>query len=171
MNLKKKKNFLALCLTFALICSLLSIQTSAASYTLDWNLVDSGKHLDYDGNSKYMSYADTAAFTWNSHKSGVIRKDSIWVIQDLYISDVYRVDGSTGVTYSNGKIELNTYYLDKCTYSQILNTVTHEIGHALGLAHSPSKLSVMYYAQTSTTTLSKDDKDSYNTAYTFYNLF
>ena len=30
-----------------------------------------GKHLDYDGNSTYMSYINTGAATWNAYKSGV----------------------------------------------------------------------------------------------------
>lgn len=54
----------------------------------------------------------------------------------------------TGCTYSNCKfsfpIELNRFYLDKYSDKELLNTACHEIGHALGLAHSDSKLSVMY---------------------------
>lgn len=168
MRLKNSKNVLSLGLVTVLAFSFLSVPASAASYILGWDLVDSGKHLDYDGNSKYMSYVSTGASIWNSYKSGVIRKDSLTVIQDVYISDISSVNGATGTTSANGKIQLNAYYLDKCTYSQIVNTVTHELGHALGLDHGPSSTDIMYTSQTSVNSLSKNDKDSYDAAYNLY---
>ncbi|EDN8187256.1 hypothetical protein GSY37_04490 [Listeria monocytogenes] len=52
---------------FFLICVCLSvivipgIKVHAAAKINSWDLVDSGKHLDYDGNSKYMSYIKSGA--------------------------------------------------------------------------------------------------------------
>lgn len=157
----------------AILCSvILSItmvdSVLADAYIQTWDLVDSGKHLDYDGNSKYMSYANTGASIWNGYKSGVIRRDSVLVIQDVYISDINKANGNTGVTYSNGKIELNKYYLENCTDDQITNTVTHELGHALGLDHGPLSSDIMYSSQTNVKTLSQNDKDSYDAAYNNY---
>lgn len=67
---------------------LFPITAFAQAYVQTWDLVDSGKHLDYDGNSTYMSYINTGAATWNAYKSGVIRKDSAFVVEDVYVSDV-----------------------------------------------------------------------------------
>lgn len=139
----------------------------AKAYINSWNLVDIGKHLDYDGNSSYMSYVKKGASKWNSYKSGVIRADSWKVLEDVYVSDINKANGATGVTYSTGKIELNKYYLKNSSSNEIQNTVTHELGHALGLAHSTSG-NIMYYSQTSRVSLGSNDKDSYDAAYKKY---
>lgn len=141
--------------------------SSAKSYISDWDLVDIGKHLDVDGDSAYMNYVWSAKKTWNSYKSGVIRKDSIRVIEDVYVTDISKSNGSTGITYSSGKIELNKYYLKDCVGIEIQNTVTHELGHALGLEHSTVN-NIMYRAQTRQTSLGSNDKDSYDAAYKKY---
>lgn len=144
-----------------------NVPAFATSYIMSWDLVDSGKHLDYDGNSIYMSYVTTGASKWNGYKSGVIRPDDAWVIEDVYVSDIDTANGNTGITYSNGKIELNKYYLQNSTTDQKTNTATHELGHALGLDHSTSS-DIMGPSQTSITTLSQNDKDSYDAAYLNY---
>ena len=40
-----------------------------------------------------MSYINTGAATWNAYKSGVIRKDSAFVVEDVYVSDVNASNG------------------------------------------------------------------------------
>lgn len=115
------------------IAMLFPITAFAQAYVQTWDLVDSGKHLDYDGNSTYMSYINTGAATWNAYKSGVIRKDSAFVVEDVYVSDVNASNGWAGMTYSSGKIELNTYYMSGYSNSKKQNVATHELGHALGL--------------------------------------
>ncbi|WP_145131664.1 matrixin family metalloprotease [Paenibacillus sp. Y412MC10] len=144
-----------------------NLTASATAYVQSWDLVDSGKHLDYDGNSMYMSYVTKGASIWNGYKSGIIRPDSASVIEDVFVSDVNVVNGNTGVTYSSGYIELNYYNLQNCTANQITNTATHELGHALGLDHSTSS-DIMGPSQTSLITLSRNDKDSYDAAYLYY---
>ena len=88
----------AICSMIAVVMMVLLFSTSAfaKAYVQNWNLVDSGKHLDYDGNSTYMSYIKTGASTWNAYKSGVIRPDSALVIQDVYVSDVNSANGWAG---------------------------------------------------------------------------
>ena len=58
-------------------------------------------------------------------------------------------------------------YLKNCVGIEIQNTATHELGHALGLAHS-RKNNIMYTAQTRQILLGSDDKDSYDEAYKKY---
>ncbi|MFC3788896.1 hypothetical protein ACFOQM_08885 [Paenibacillus sp. GCM10012307] len=82
-----------------------NVTAFATLYIQIWHLVDSGKHLDYDGNSIYMSHIDTGASIWNGYKNGVIRPDSIFVIEDVFVSDIDVANGNTGLTYPNGKID------------------------------------------------------------------
>lgn len=85
MHFKKsvlKNHLLYSIITLMAIAMLFPITAFAQAYVQTWDLVDSGKHLDYDGNSTYMSYINTGAATWNAYKSGVIRKDSAFVVED-----------------------------------------------------------------------------------------
>ena len=161
-----------ICAIIAVVMMVLfcSISAFAKAYVQTWDLVDSGKHLDYDGNSTYMSYIKTGASTWNAYKSGVIRPDSALVIQDVYVSDVNSANGWAGMTYSNGKIELNKYYMSNYSTSQITNVAAHELGHALGLDHSTSTdlMDASITSHSSTQALSQNDKDSYDEAYKNY---
>ncbi|EDO0799630.1 cell surface protein, partial [Listeria monocytogenes] len=104
---------------FFLICVCLSvivipgINVHAAAKINSWDLVDSGKHLDYDGNSKYMSYIKSGAATWNSYKKGVIRPDSPKVLEDVFCNDTSANNYVNATTYSNGKITFNKKNMDK----------------------------------------------------------
>ncbi len=107
-----------ICLFF-LICVCLSViiipgtKVHAAAKIMSWDLVDSGKHLDYDGNSKYMSYIKSGAATWNSYKRGVIRPDSAKVLQDVNCSDTTANNYVNATTYASGKIIFNKKNMDK----------------------------------------------------------
>ena len=48
-------------------------ESQAAVKVMRWHLVDSGKHLDWDGKTTYKSQLEGAIKVWNSYKKGVIR--------------------------------------------------------------------------------------------------
>jgi len=150
-----------------LLCAVSPVTSYATAYVSGWNLVDSGKHLDYDGNSKYMSNIDSGASKWNAYRSGVIRKDSLLVVQDVYVSDVSVVNNVNATTSNNGTIKMNIYNLDKQTSTQVTRVATHELGHALGCDHSTSA-DIMYANTIATSSLTQNDKDSYDAAYATY---
>ncbi len=131
------------------------------------DLVDSGKHLDWGGNTSLQSEVATAAAIWNGYKSGVIRKDTIFTLQDVEISDNNNILFA-GVTNSNGTILLNKNYLDAAGYFTTINVITHELGHALGLGHVTDNNSIMYHTNSYNNTLSQHDKNSYDYAYSNY---
>ena len=162
------KYIVVLCLAIILSSG---IKVEAAVYVSGWDLVDIGKHLDYDGTSTYMNYVAAGASTWNGYKSGVIRRDSALTVKDVDIVDVNANNGWSGMTYqSPQKIELNKYYLSGASNAKRTNVATHELGHALGLAHSTTN-SIMdsgIAGHTTIQSMSQNDRDSYDYAYSNY---
>lgn len=158
--------FVKISITVAMALSLVTnySKVCAATYVQNWNLVDSGKHLDYDGNSIYMGNIIVGVGKWEMHRSGVIRKDSLTVIQDVYVSDTTRNDGVIGVTSPRGTIEFNKNLMEQVDSVYRSRVATHELGHALGLDHSTSS-DIMYAYTIKTSTLSENDKNSYDHAY------
>lgn len=80
------------------------------------------------------------------------------------------MDDWYGPTYASGKIEFNKYYMRNASTAKRLNVATHEIGHALGLAHSTSSdvMDPSISSHTSVQELSRNDKDSYDAIYQKY---
>ena len=78
--------------------------------------VDSGGHLDWDYDTTYYSQTVWGMNLWNGYKSGVIREDSPWVVQDLFVTDV---NSATAGYYGyrdrvNAKIYFNIYSMKMC---------------------------------------------------------
>ncbi|MFC0475565.1 matrixin family metalloprotease [Robertmurraya beringensis] len=134
---------------------------------LTWDLVDSGKHLDWGGSSKYSTNLSSGATVWNNYKSGVIRPDTASTLQDVTISDYYEVSSTAGVTSSGGTLKFNDYKMSGYDSTKKKNVAMHELGHALGLAHNLSG-DVMYAYVSTVVTLSFNDKASYDEAYRKY---
>lgn len=167
----KKRRF-GIAMIALLVFFMMSISTYAATApivsTQSWHLVDSGKHLDWGGSTKYQTQFNKAVKVWNGYKSGVIRKDTIATIQDVKISDYYNKNSDTvGSTVPDKRLRFNKANMDKCSTTRQLNVCIHELGHALGLGHNKST-DVMYFKVTTNTTLSRNDKASYNKCYKNY---
>ncbi|MBC2100645.1 matrixin family metalloprotease [Listeria booriae] len=154
-------------IAFSSFIVLPTIQAEAAAKVSSWDLVDSGKHLDYDGNSKYMSQVKFGAGLWNAYKKGVIRPDSVSVIQDIYCSDVSVNNNTNATTYGTGKLVFNKKNMDRLSANGKKMVASHELGHALRLAHNTSS-DIMCEYNTTRITLSANDKASYNAAYKKY---
>ncbi|WEV39649.1 matrixin family metalloprotease [Lactobacillus sp. ESL0681] len=100
-------------------------------------------------NEAIKAWNDTNAFTFKKSK----QKKSQITIEPMFDSETDAA-GQTQVTYNpknkliaKAKIQLNTFYLYNLiygyTHQRIVNTVEHELGHAIGLDHNQGK-SVMY---------------------------
>ncbi len=170
----KNKNFninMFMLLLLVILCMPLSV---CAWYTytielLEWDNVDSGKHMDWSGSSIYINEFTTGVNTWNAYKSGVIRKDTLTTVNDLTISDVsYIAQDVAARTYSNGVMKYATNYMNNLGTSEKKNVSIHELGHSLGLAHRNESDSVMQEKVTSITTLSVGDQRNYDSAYNNY---
>ncbi len=101
----------------------------------------------------------------------MIRKDTNFTIKDFSISDYPQnstlAANTAAAAYELGKHEYYTDNMNTLTTTQKRNVSIHELGHVLGLEHSPSG-NVMYYAVSNKTTLSTTDKASYDAAYDNY---
>jgi hypothetical protein len=173
-----KRQFLAFLAAVVMLFSF-TVATQAATVQIipfyPYDLVDSGKHCDWDARgSIYQDIVIAGASVWNAYKPGVFRPDSIFVIQDVLIEDINRPGNDTAgeTLLGKAKIEYNKAYLSSSSYSaaQRKKTVMHELGHALGLHENNGGLStnVMRQGQLSNITLSADDKASYDAAYARY---
>lgn len=141
--------------------------------------IDSGKHLDWDGTTKYLNEWNDAVATWNNYKPGVIRKDIFGTIEDIKIEDVPSIaEGYPAATFypalpSTGKrtatIQFSDYHMQNYSYESRKVTCMHEIGHTLGLAHNSNFYeSIMYptYAMNSSGgNLHNEDKLNYDYMY------
>ncbi len=150
---------MALCMIF---------NTVSAYNLLSWDLVDSGKHLDWDGSTEYMTEWNASVEVWEDYKPGVIREDTFWIIEDVTISDFYEESSTMGVTSSAGTIKFNDYHFASMSAGERQKTMTHEIGHALGLGHSDNATSIMRQGKFSQTYINDDDKAGYDAAYARY---
>ena len=138
---------------------------------LDQWAVDSGKHMDWSGSTKYSSQWNTGVGVWNGYKSGVIRADAWNTVNDVTIQDVKYIKPNTPaqtvmtrVGKSDATISFATDFMD------ILTPIQKKIGHALGLAENNDLGTnlIMYQdvnLNTSNNVLNSNDKANYDYMY------
>lgn len=151
--------------------------------TLTWNLVDIGGHCDWDGTTKYMSQFNKAINAWNSYMGTERFRPDAWNrIEDVRISDAEINNDSKsvcGITDPNGSIVFYTKPMEALNSDlERQFVIMHELGHALGLGHSPPNKTDPELGNTMNPfvkaygyTLSLDDKASYQAASKKYGLF
>lgn len=170
--MRNNELFKKIFVTFLVVILVVSIQgsfpVSAAATVGSWDLVDSGKHLDWDGNTNFMVQFEAAIKTWNGYKSGIIRKDNWKIVEDVSISDYFSADSMVAKVFSSGKIKFNQNYMDCYDNNKKTNVCIGAIGIALGLGLTPNNGDAMYKHPNSITSLSRNDKESYDAAYKKY---
>lgn len=115
----------------------------------------------------FTSELNDAVFTWNSeNKINLISTSTLsaeLIIQDDYAEDQVYKGGFSKDVLSGDKdqLVLNTYYLNSDSSVERQHTITHELGHALGLQHSFTG-NVLFHNQTIQTYLGPQDLTDYH---------
>lgn len=138
---------------------------------LNWDLVDSGKHLDWSSSSQYATAINAGISVWENYKKGVIRKDGLFRIRDVLFSDAVIIAGypdAAAATYPDGRIVFATFYMDQYTPQTQEHIAAHEIGHALGFDDRYEKTHqyhIMYYKVNFIVTLCNLERKTYDYLY------
>lgn len=103
-----------------------------------WDLVDEGKMLHYEDHTSYDSSLNHGVGAWNALGSVGIEKSPGGAETDVAIGDGSLGGGVAAMTYSDGRIIVNT---GPHNYPDAM--MTHELGHALGFGHAPGHASVL----------------------------
>ncbi|RHW53214.1 matrixin family metalloprotease [Lactobacillus bombicola] len=128
-----------------------------------WQKPRAKVYIDLNDNPDMISATNDAISAWNRTKVFTFSKTKNKKKADITISQVYHPYTNyagfttfqyylkTGFLYE-AAVNLNIYYLQNFSnyyynYERIVNTVEHELGHAIGLKHNNIKKSVMYPAQ------------------------
>lgn len=114
---------------------------SAAAETLDWNLVGGDKTLTYADYTAYDSALSHGVGAWNS--VGIISVEPAGGGgADVEVGDTTTQESILGRTSTDGTLVFNVPQMDGATQNAQNATASHELGHAVGLAHT-SNPSVM----------------------------
>ena len=117
-----------------------SLRTQASeAHFQGYDSVDDGE-IRYDEGTKYDVPLNHAIAVWNERKQVRIVPDNLVNIEDLYFSDIRRTDIPNCGLYDNNSSSDDIYFnipvLDAADENFRKMCATHELGHALGLAHS-----------------------------------
>lgn len=131
----------------------------AVNYVLGYSAVDE-REIRWGGATVYANQWNSAIATWNARGRVNIAPDNAWTYEDLRVSDINRADqhwtGAYDRRAGTDTLRFNIFYLVGKTNNQRQNTATHELGHALGLAHSV-RGNIMFDTQTSQLVLGPQD--------------
>lgn len=123
---------------------------TASGYILSWDLVVNKQLLVNSTNSKWSRYFTTGISKWNA-----VRPNTAYQVNNtgnniVMVSDYYEVTGIMASTFppppyvSSFNITVNDYQFNQVSENSRIEAITHELGHALGLDHYPSKGDLMY---------------------------
>lgn len=158
-----KKKLFALGLFVFTFFALAGTTYAVQHYTLGYSAVDE-REIRWGGGTLYANQLNRSIATWNALGRVNIAPDNILTYEDLRISDVNLPNVRWTARYvpkaGTDGLEINRGLLVNNTNDERQNTITHEFGHALGLAHSTDG-NIMQVFQASFTNLRAQDISDY----------
>lgn len=143
--------------------------TSRQTALWGYDFVDSGGHCDWSSSSQYTDMVTEATSAWNNRLNKTIfRKDSLATLEDVKIVDSNQSLSSTqAVANTNATTKQVTFFTAAMEVLPAdvvrMTTVTHELGHCLGLFESGQLGNIMKQGGWAyRTSISLDDVASYN---------
>ena len=137
----------------------------AHAHFLGYSSVD-GREIRYTDSTVFDSPRNYAIGQWNAEGRVDIEPDAWNTVNDINWRDARRSDVTWAglYTYRGGTaqedyITFNRHYVDGYSTARRNNVALHELGHALGLAHSFSGQVMYSYVSTITTVQSHDRSD------------
>ena len=105
-----------------------------------YDSVNFNNEINYLSTSQFTSEINYGVSEWNKLESVIIQPITSAPTDNsyVYVSDCHDIDAEYSAMYSYyftsySQIKFNTYYLLYYTESEVIKTVIHEFGHALGL--------------------------------------
>lgn len=134
----------------------------AVNYVLTYNSVDAWE-IRWWWSTTYSSQLTKSISTWNALLKINIAPDTIFTYEDLTFKDVSTAWLAYYARYSNSSssIFISTVNMNKITSTQKQNVITHELWHALWLAHSISQNIMIRIWEIDRITLWTQDKKDY----------
>ena len=142
--------------------------------TIPYDLVDLSGHCYWFTTSNYEKDIRQCVKTWNKYAPDIF-VERLEPEKYVKIIDVHEfgTNWAGRIDMAGKKIELNLYFFSSEEFRKdnrlVRNTILHELGHALGLGHQTentggSEKDIMWKDTTTSTTLSKNDKASFDAA-------
>lgn len=149
-----------------LLTGMLILPVASAHFS-GYSAVDE-MEIRYGGSTQYTTAQSHSFSKWNDLSKVNIAPDTTWTFEDLTYWDYYDAGDTAAAWYTHyvgsDSIRFNEYLMNQYTADQKKHVALHELGHALGLAHSYSP-NVMYADLSGRTELGAHDEEDYYTLY------
>lgn len=163
--------FSVICLVSLIIIISIIVYANTTVHLLGYSAVDNGE-IRWVSTTGYTTERDFAINLWNAENEVDVLADDWYTDADLIFLDcdedaVEWTGRYVPVYFLDDEIQLNKFYLEDFSVVKRKKTVSHELGHALGIGdhYDGYSLCIMYGISSEQNSLSVHDKADYAEIY------